>query len=552
MFRMELADSSAPADAWIGKDLNHAFDELGFYAAAKSLRDEVQWPLLDFMIEYGGALPDFPVRRDRDGEETRNLDLLVLRNITEGMLKPRLLDFKIGERTSAPNWMGKSSYRSLKQDVIDGHTNSATEGVRLEGFLNPPEWLLSEDPLQDVGGGSWWSCSSAKKAKRAKYQRMPTSDVLVALLDLRGCGDPADGLDGDAQPLAAGLPDAELSEAALLHVVGELRAIYEACGEVPVPQKWIGSSIALALEAGIAAPGSSTSAPGGGRGVRVRTFDWGRSELNTPSAHKALPAEAQEDRALFWALYVAGAGRLLWEATRLYWNSFCVAAWGTLRVAVHDYDSQTANEFLGLAEVPLPAPARGGKACEVLERALPLLSRSGAPVKGKGGRQSTVTLSARFVDPASPASTARFRGGWRVRVESAANLPVGDFTTSDAFAVVSVLEAAAAGAEAPGAGGGRRAQGRTAVVPSTLDPVWGEGLFFPVAHAPPPGEASTDAAGEAALWSAVAPGRAPGDLGAMLPAPQVLGSVGGGEQHEEAALARFLERASSEFRSPRG
>ena len=60
-----------------------------------------------------------------------------------------------------------------------------------------------------------------------------------------------------------------------------------------VPQQWIGSSVALALEVGVAEAEPR---------VAVKVFDWGRAELTTEQEFQELSAEEKESRKHYWRL----------------------------------------------------------------------------------------------------------------------------------------------------------------------------------------------------------------------------------------------------------
>lgn len=472
LYKLETLDGPTLHEDWLGKDLERAYDELEFYEIAKYLPQEICWSVTSHFIQYGGVLGNFPVGWSNG--ETRNKDLLVMRSLVEGFAGPRLLDLKIGAKTSDANWMGKSSLHSRKQDVIDRRTNSAVEGLRLEGFLNPPPWIDSEDPMQDL----WFyptspSSKSGKKAKRLAFQRKSTSDILLAAIDLRSAGASLSGSASGGQKDAASsrcLCASEYGELVILEIIRKLRSILGACLQIPVPQKWIGSSVAICLDASTALPrpdrGGSVTSVLDGR-CRIVLFDWGRSELNTPVNHASLQADVRQNRADFWALYLCGLCRLLWEASRIYWNTFCVAKWHTLRIKVWDYDSSNDNDFLGEASMSMP------DAVGSFSGSLTLTDAFQKPVIGADGQKSQVSLEISFHACPLP---SRMQGLWNVRLLCAKHLKAADPTliskrTSDPFAVVMVEEST---------GCQRKAQARSNTVIADLNPVWEESFEFPV------------------------------------------------------------------------
>jgi len=72
-------------------------------------------------------------------------------------------------------------------------------------------------------------------------------------------------------------------------------ALYITTGQVPVPQKWLGSSVALLFDAGEAPErGAALEAAASGAGVYI--FDWGRSELLSTEGYNKLEDAEKEDR----------------------------------------------------------------------------------------------------------------------------------------------------------------------------------------------------------------------------------------------------------------
>merc|ERR1719498_2062614 len=117
----------------------------------------------------------------------------------------------------------------------------------------------------------------------------------------------------------------ELAEIVCNEVVRRLVRLAIACRLLIVPQKWIGSSVALAFDAG-QTPARSVPEADIREAVKVHIFDWGRSELNSLETHEKLSAKDAKDRAKFWTFYTGGIDRLAFEAARLYHNRFGNAA----------------------------------------------------------------------------------------------------------------------------------------------------------------------------------------------------------------------------------
>lgn len=397
-------------DYWIGKDLSRAMDEVQFYEKClklgRSTTGEMQ-SLLHFMFEYAGVLDT-----TAEGEEGSELQLLVLENLRHRRAGLRLLDIKVGEKTAAANWKGKSRLAALRQGLIDEHTNSQAEGFRLEGFDGQNPVLISMDPLLDFGGEEGHGKSTQKKARRIMLQRLPAAEIFMHFLDMHHYAEPG------ASVVRCGT---ELLEVVLSEICKQLVQLAMACRKCEAPQKWIGSSVALGFDdafgedqAHVDGRGFGTAEAALRKSVLVKIFDWGRSELNTLRDHPELTPEEQNDRLYFWRLYVGGIDRLAWEAVRAYRHRFGNPhGWQRVQLAVYDFDSLTESDFMGQVTVDL---------VDMAETTMPLLSAKREPVMGKDGN-ATITFSIRWQrhEPSS-----RLQGAWQVRVVSASNLPVCD------------------------------------------------------------------------------------------------------------------------------
>merc|ERR1712129_359293 len=93
----------------------------------------------------------------------------------------------------------------------------------------------------------------------------------------------------------------ELAELVSREIACRLATLAVACRHVPVPQKWIGSSVALAFDCG-RLPIRTLPEQQICEMVKVHIFDWGRSELNTPENHSRLSAQEQKSRSESWCL----------------------------------------------------------------------------------------------------------------------------------------------------------------------------------------------------------------------------------------------------------
>jgi hypothetical protein len=400
---------------YIGKDLAHAMDEINFYESAIHCGMKGKGELarlLQFVPEYAGVL-----RAPEEGKEDP-MDLLVMRNLKDGHKTPRMLDIKMGQKTGQAGWQGKSRVAALRQSIVDGVTNSACEGFRLEGFDNRPPVLKSMDPLLDVGGSD--SKKIQKKAERIMLQRMPGAEMMMHYLDVH-----QELHNPGRDALCEVLGPSEVTEISLYEAVSRLTSLALACRCSPVPQKWIGSSVALGFDCGELPP-RSTGAAHLKRNAVTAIFDWGRSELNTVEKHMQLSDSEQTDRSEFWCYYVGGVDRLAWEAARAYKHRFSTAGdWKHLVFTVYDFDSLTANDFIGRVRVPVENTA---------QQQVTITDADGEPIEGQ------LEYS---IEWCPYPEGSRLKGAWQVTVVRATNLPASDRmmmrSTNDAFVEVVAL-----------------------------------------------------------------------------------------------------------------
>lgn len=512
-FRLQLRAPLKPfgsLDYYIGKDLSHAKDEVGFYEAARELMNGTAsvrkcfQPLLDFLLDYAGVYTS-----DVAGAEAPR-ELLVMRNMRDGYQKLRMLDIKIGEKTASAGWQGKSRMAAIKQDILDGLTNSKGEGFRLEGFDGPPPSLLSMNPLLDALKLLYPGKDVKKKAYRFMLQRKPATEVFMHLLDVHQ--EPGDVSEAD---LRETLSPSEAAELALHEICCRLAKLALACRQCPIPQKWVGSSVALGFESG-QLPSRKAPESELREKVLVKLFDWGRSELNTPESHAELEEQERQDRATFWRYYMGGIDSLAWEAARCYRHRFgCANGWFKVDVVVYDFDSLSESDFIGQVSLHL-RPTE--------ETTVRLLDKEGREVRR--GLRSAASLTFRIDWRCFP-DGSRLSGAWRVTLVRAENLPGLDWglgrSTSDPFAVLTAVSQ----------DGRFRFRQQTCVAERQLDPVWEETFELPVAADP--------SALHTALNSAVV-GLGAAPLGAVL-----IHEDAGEEQVDQAfgAWAQRLDTAAS-------
>jgi len=276
-----------------------------------------------------------------------------------------------------------------------------------------------------------------KKTRRFALQRLVAEEFLMHWIDF-----------ADLQPLgdeASNLLPVEYSEVILFDAIGQLAALCKDTLSMPVPQMWIGSSVALACDGG-ALPERSRAlqalreraafAGGADAGLaRVQVFDWGRSELNTVRSHALLSKEEQKMRETFWRLWKKGPLRLLFDALNMYTTQF--GSWyaeegttepRTVLIKVMDEDSHDASDLIGEASLPLE-PTNGP-----VTLSLSLTLRGN--VADIRAHKSEVTVE---ISRSQPPQDSRLAEIWHVTVHSVSDLPKMDWMSdSDPQVVVLV------------------------------------------------------------------------------------------------------------------
>jgi len=474
-YALELAHAKEYPQYWIGKDLKRAKDEVEFYECALMERMNLRGkflPLVSFMFEYAGVAR-CPTSAGAE------CDVLVMKNLMDGCSKLRLLDLKIGDKTADAGWKGKSRVAAFRQSLVDSWTNSVGQGFRLEGFDQPPDGLASQDPLLDFGGSKGWSKAMVKKANRVHLQRLPAADIFMHFLDVREMH----ALEGETTITAC-----EWAESVLLHIVQRLVRLQKACDKAPVPQKWIGSSVALGFDCGFL-PSRISVLDWVSELTKVHIFDWGRSEFNTVLGHENLSGAEKRDRKRFWGSYRRGINRLAWEAARAYIQRFsCTLGWSTVQIHVFDFDSSSDNDYIGSATIPLKpcdnlevtltwAPPtvkvpgiHGGLRGSCCRSCAGCITRCSSCLSKKEGL-GKVVVSVEWRD--IPEGSA-IVGMWRVHLHRAVDLIFTDLTESkaDPMAVITAFQIG---------GHGLNFHQLSKVIVDTFNPVWEEVFELPIA-----------------------------------------------------------------------
>ena len=504
---------------WIGKDLSHANDEKDFYLQilrirtsnsntntnSNSNRDLTEGigVLESFMFDYLGVLRT----KTNDGDGESQSDLLVMANMRNNFEVFRMLDLKIGEKTAQAGWKGKSRLRAIKHHLMDGLSNSASEGYRLAGFNGCPEVFDSMNPLMDVLSteetieteqetepktlwGASINESQQKQAQRFMLNSLNGTGVFRYFFDLHMDGNN----DGDANANATisandrYLP-IEVAEIVSHEIMSQLIRLSVACHMVKIPQKWIGSSVAVVYDAGFFPDRSSASSLEGKEGERktnqeaairskviCKLLDWGRSELLTAEEYDTMTPVDRKDRDYFWDLYKEGIDRLSYNATRFYYHQFTKSTmYSDVTIRVMDFDSMSPDDYIGKVTIQLPDPYDTNTA-----DALKALGESKSYLLG-GIIASTFgsTVSCKIVWCDKFPSDSRLLGMWRITIEAATNLPPMDLPTraSDPYCMV----LGNANTTAPG----QQFVQKTCIKARTLNPVWNETIDLPVCKCRP-------------------------------------------------------------------
>ncbi|CAE7240736.1 unnamed protein product, partial [Symbiodinium microadriaticum] len=382
LYRRGKQPEGLPRDFFIGKDVAHASDELDFYARLReAVKEGGSWAAFGRMAMACPGIVRLECLGAKSHLRTKRL-LLLLENLRHGFERMRLLDVKLGAETSVAGWKGKSRLNAWKNACVDQRTNSAVEGFRLEGMELPPQ-SLEKRILEVLQAKSTATAKyiSPKVIRRFTLQRLRAADFLESWLDVSDLGA---GAELHAQKAA--LATFKQTQLLLTAVLG-----------LEVPQQWIGSSVALAMEVG------SSRCLGPPPRVAVKVFDWGRAELNTLEDFNSLASEEKESRRRYWKQYLQALARMHWELGRLVAHRFCCPAWSVfvmelravtpvvLRAALLGETLSASQEVLGMGlfqmspegghgEISLPL--LGAVRQETLLGSLRL--RIGIPVHGIG------------------------------------------------------------------------------------------------------------------------------------------------------------------------
>uniref|UniRef100_A0A7S4L090 C2 domain-containing protein n=1 Tax=Guillardia theta TaxID=55529 RepID=A0A7S4L090_GUITH len=447
---------------WIGKDISHAVDEVGFYEKAQAMKDQPGWGVLSYTFESLGV-QDLPCTSSDGSEDLGTKKLLILHNLHHRMKKLRMQDVKIGKYTADADWMGKSKTAAFRNNIVDDITNSGKEGYRLEGFDSMPSSLETLDPSLEMGKTSSPE-KEKKKIRRLQFQRLSAEKFLNFLLDLA---------DVEERSIEVTLSREEFAEAVLRNILKQMSDLCRYFEQVPVPQKWIGSSVALGFDV-FQLPTRDESGLREMIKVIVNIFDWGRSELLQESEFNALSQKDQQDRREFWSHYKAGIYRLYYELARIYQNRYTSTALQHLRIVVSDYDAMSNDDAIG--ECVISMKETGG----MIE--VPLVT--GKKLLTVKGEQSKISVKIeKRTSPPVAGKGSRFASGWLVTIGGINVIPNEDrmrgmldssVNHSDPFLIVEALEQADSSQ--------RVSFRRSRCIMNNDRPTWNEVFEFPEAR----------------------------------------------------------------------
>lgn len=403
-FRVRYKEGLSPLgpdanECFIGKDLARAIDEIDFYDELRNVAradsdDAIVWQHLSRVcMACPGSVSlecmEPPTKKDEKKKDSKNSkhskdskpevvqpkirDLLLLENLNCGFKKLRLCDVKMGEHTAVGGWKGKSHFRAERGRQLDMRTNSFVEGFRLEGMDHFPPALQAR---QDCIGKN--VVQSAKQARRWSLQNMYAAEFLNDFLDMSEFGHGAE----------------QYSCTAAETLLDSVAVILQVLQQLPVPQQWIGSSLALGLEVS-----SISEEPR----VLGKIFDWGRSEFNTLQKHQSLSKAVRKERLKYWRQYTVAFSRVTWELARLIIHRFGCVRWSGMAFELRTEKSQVGlgkgpAYAMAVLELPELFDVQVDENASEKDLKLPFLSNT--PGKDGSGA-SSLNITARFVSSSS-------------------------------------------------------------------------------------------------------------------------------------------------------
>jgi len=282
--------------------------------------------------------------------------------------------------------------------------------------------------------------TNIRKGKRFQLQSMKGQEIFMHFLDLHL----EDFEDKDK------IERSEYAEILLHEFVKQLTKLFTSCQNLPVPQMWLGSSVALGFDSGVL-PSKIDEHCSIRKSVLVNIFDWGRSEFNTMKNFDTLSQNDQLRRNKYWNFYKTGIANLGLNAALEYKNRFGTKQWIEIKIDIFDFDLLGKDDILGSVTIP------------VEETAMKVLQLGNK-------RKGTLTYSMSW----HPFDVSRLCGVWKVKMIQANELPNkdGPFGTSDPYCMLT----------ARSEGGLHHSRQCTTVKANILNPVWNEEFEFPISN----------------------------------------------------------------------
>merc|ERR1719272_254898 len=251
----------------------------------------------------------------------------------------------------------------------------------------------------------------AKAAKRFLLQRLRAHEFLAAWCDVSSLG-------AGSEKHAHG---------AIWSAVEQVGKLLRVASDLPVPQQWIGSSIAMGLEVG-----KLSKTPH----VTVKVFDWGRAELSSISHFESLTGEQKKERWKFWRQYIRATSRFYWELCRIAAHRCTCCAWTAfvfelriepVSIARAFLMGKTVSEVRGVGLFQLPSTGiKGGSASIVL----PLVAPKGMATSPKN------MIAALHIHISAKTGGQPGEGSVIIEVKGATQLPADLDTTGAAITLV--------------------------------------------------------------------------------------------------------------------
>jgi len=293
----------------------------------------------------------------------------------------------------------------------------------------------------------------------------------------------------------------EYSELIFHEIVKRISRLSVICQNQPIPQKWIGSSLALGYDCLSLplVPQTNVEESSIRSHVICTLFDWGKSEWNTLEQEASRSHKDHNDRAQYWKYYTGGVDRLAYEVAYLYHHRFCnTTRWKKVEITLMDFDSSSSDDFIGRIVIPIKKSTKKSVKLSRNKNSKEISSSKSS----KSLRKSIyLTYSLQFVEYTdesdnckSPAKALksqssytnkiwhrRLKGSWKLTIHEAENVPSMDpklnplgRPKNDPYCVIIVMSSKAEEE-------GRCFRQLTSIKQNVANPLWDETFDFPLA-----------------------------------------------------------------------